>query len=173
MDNEIEIERREKYRSSSEGEPENFFGDKKKIILIAVGVLAAAVIVYFVAFSGPDKYAEMFAQMDQRLSALERKIVALEKQQEDLASGPLKSLAEKVEFLEKRPVDKPKPPAASKAQAPSPAKRYHEVKKGETITSIAKRYGMSAEELRRINNLSPKAALSVGQKLAVVPGGKN
>ena len=173
MNDEIEVERKEKYRPSSEGEPQNFLADKKKAILIGFGVLAAAVIVYFVAFSGQDKYAEMFAQMEQRLSAGERKIAALEKQQEDLASGPMKSLSERVEMLEKRPVDKPKPPAPPKAQAPSPAKRYHEVKKGETITGIAKRYGMTVEELRKINNLSPKAALAVGQKLIVSPGGKS
>jgi LysM repeat protein len=115
----------------------------------------------------------MFAQMDQRLSALERKISVVEKQQEDLAGGPMKSLAERVEMLEKRPAEKPKPPAPPKAQTASPAKRYHEVKKGETVTGIAKRYGMSVEELRRANNLSPKAVLSVGQRLVVTPGGKN
>jgi LysM repeat protein len=173
MNDEIEVERREKYHPSSEGDPGNFLADNKKLILIVVGVLAAAVIVYFAAFSGPDKDAEMFAQMEQKLSAVERKIAALEKQQEDLTGGPLKSLSERVEMLEKRPVEKPKPPAAPKAQAPVPAKRYHEVKKGETITSIAKRYGMSAEELRRINNLSPKAILSVGQKLVVTPEKKS
>ena len=48
-----------------------------------------------------------------------------------------------------------------------------QVKKGETATSIAKKYGLSVEELRRINNLSPKAVLSPGQKLIVSPGGKN
>ena len=87
--------------------------------------------------------------------------------------APMFTVEERVEMLEKRPVEKPKPPAAPKAQAPAPAKRYHEVKKGETITSIAKRYGMSAEELRRINNLSPKAILSVGQKLVVTPEKKS
>jgi LysM repeat protein len=88
-------------------------------------------------------------------------------------SGPVKSLAEKVEILEKRPAEKPKPPASPKPQAATPAKRYHEVKKGETLTGIAKRYGISVEELRRLNRLSPKAALSAGQKLLVSPGGKN
>jgi LysM repeat protein len=172
MNDEIEIERKEQYRPSSKGNSNNFLADKKKIFLIGGGVLAVVVIVLFFAFSGKDKSAEILAQMEQKLSAVEQKLAALEKQQEDLASGPMKSLAERVEMLEKRPVDKPKPPPPPKAQAPSPAKRYHEVKKGETMTGIAKRYGMTSEELRKINNLPPKAALAVGQKLIVSPGGK-
>jgi LysM repeat protein len=131
------------------------------------------VIILFFAFSGKDKSAEMLAQMDQKLTAVEQKLAALEKQQEDLRNGPLKGLLERVEMLEKRPIEKPKPPVPPKAQAPAPKKAYHEVKKGETATSIAKKYGLSVEELRRINNLSPKAVLSPGQKLIVSPGGKN
>ena len=85
----------------------------------------------------------------------------------------LKSLAEKVEMLEKRPTTKPKPPASPKAQAAPPAKRYHKMKKGETLTGIAKKYGLSVEELRRMNKFSPKTTLTAGQRLIVRPGGKN
>lgn len=173
MDNEIEIERKEQFRPSSGGNPKHFPADKKKMILLGIGVLAAAVLVYFFGFSGKDKSAEWIAQMDQKLAAIEEKIATLQKQQEELASGPIKSLAEKVEMLEKRPAEKPKPAASPKAQAPIPTKRYHEVKKGETATSIAKKYGLSLEELRKLNNLSPKGALHVGQKLIVSPGGKS
>ncbi len=172
MNDEIEIERKDQYRPTSKGNSNNFLADKKKIFLIGGGVLAIVVIVIF-GLSGKDKSAEILAQMEQKLAAVEQKIAALEKQQDELASGPIRSLAEKVEILEKRPTEKPKPPASPKAQAPSPTKRYHEVKKGETVTSIAKKYGLSVEELRRINNLSPKAALSPGQKLIVSPSGKN
>lgn len=173
MNDEIEIGRRDEHRPSSQKNPEGFPADKKKMILIGVAVLAFLAMVSFFAFSGKDKSAEILAQMEQRLAAIAQKLAALQKQQEDLASGPVKSLAERVEMLEKRPTEKPKSAVSPKAQAPSPGKRYHEVKKGETLTSIAKRYGLSVEELRRINNLSPKAALSAGQKLIVSPGGKN
>ena len=173
MNDEIEIERREQYRPSSEGNPKNFLAEKKNLILIGVGVLILLLIFFFFGVSGKDKSAEILAQMEQKLAAVEQKIAALEKRQEDLATGPIKSLAEKVELLEKRPIEKPKPQTPPKAQSVSPAKRYHEVKKGETLTGIAKRYGLSVEELRRINKLSPKAILSAGQKLIVSPGGKN
>jgi len=43
---------------------------------------------------------------------------------------------------------------------------YHKVKKGETLFSIAKRYGKSVEELKRLNHLKGKA-LKVGTTLLV------
>lgn len=173
MNDEIETERREQYRPISQGNPQKYFADKNRLILIGVGVLVVVMIFFFFGVSGKDKSAEVLAQMEQKLAAIEQKISALEKQQEDLVSGPLKSLAERVEMLEKRPTEKPRPPASPKAQAPSSPKRYHEVKRGETLTGIGKRYGLSVEELRRINKLSPKAALSVGQKLVITPERKN
>ena len=45
MNDEIEIERKEQYRPSSKGNSNNFLEDKKKMILIGVGVLAAVFIV--------------------------------------------------------------------------------------------------------------------------------
>jgi len=173
LNDEIEIERREQYRPSSQGNPRNYLAEKRNLILIGAVVIIVVLIFIFFGNRGKDKSAEILAQMEQRLAAIEQKIALLEKQHENLMSGPVKSLAEKVEILEKRPAEKPKPPASPKPQAATPAKRYHEVKKGETLTGIAKRYGISVEELRRLNRLSPKAALSAGQKLLVSPGGKN
>lgn len=43
---------------------------------------------------------------------------------------------------------------------------YHEVKKGETLYSIALLYNMSVDELKKLNNISDNA-LSVGDKLLV------
>jgi len=46
----------------------------------------------------------------------------------------------------------------------------HRVAPGETLWSIARRYGMTVEELRRVNRLSDDATIKVGQDL-VVRGG--
>ena len=173
MNDEIEIERKEQYQKPSQGNPRNYLAEKRNLILIWAGVLIVVLIFFFFRFSGKDKSTETLIQMEQKLAAIEQKIAALEKKQEDLASGPVKSLAEKVEMLEKRPTAKPNPPASPKVQASPSAKRYHKMKKGETLTGIAKRYGLSIEELRRMNKLSPKTTLTAGQKLIVSPGGKN
>jgi LysM repeat protein len=42
----------------------------------------------------------------------------------------------------------------------------HEVRSGETLTSIAKQYGVTIAELRKANNLTGDA-LRIGQKLVV------
>lgn len=45
-------------------------------------------------------------------------------------------------------------------------RRYHSVRKGETLSGIARRYGLSRDELRRLNNLRSEK-ISVGQKLLI------
>jgi uncharacterized protein (TIGR00159 family) len=46
-------------------------------------------------------------------------------------------------------------------------KRYHTVRSGETLWGISRRYGLTVEELRNLNNLSPGVAIYPDQKLLV------
>jgi len=170
LKDEIEIERDEQYRPPSPENRKDYWVKRRNLILIAAGALIVVLLFFFWGGSGKDKSSETLAQTAQRLDAMEQKIAALQKQQEDLVNGPVRGLVEKVEMLEKRPAKKPEPAASSKAQAAPPTKRYHKVKKGETIPSIAKRYGLSAEELKRMNKLAPKTTLAVGQNLIVSTG---
>jgi N-acetylmuramoyl-L-alanine amidase len=48
--------------------------------------------------------------------------------------------------------------------------RYHTVKKGETLDSIAQRYNTTADTLRRLNGLSSESTVAAGKKLKVKPG---
>jgi membrane-bound lytic murein transglycosylase D len=45
----------------------------------------------------------------------------------------------------------------------------HQVKNGETLWSIAKRYGLAIENLRKLNGLERKSVLRVGQHLKLAP----
>ena len=47
------------------------------------------------------------------------------------------------------------------------AKTTHVVAKGETLTSIARRYGLTVDRLVQVNKISKQAPLQVGQKLIV------
>ena len=47
--------------------------------------------------------------------------------------------------------------------------RVHQVEPGETLWNIAKRYGMSVEEVVRLNKLDPSETIYPGQKLLVSP----
>lgn len=50
-----------------------------------------------------------------------------------------------------------------------PTTRYHEVRDGDTIASVAKLYGMTPDALCRLNSLTPQATLIPGQKVFIVP----
>jgi LysM repeat protein len=45
--------------------------------------------------------------------------------------------------------------------------RYHQVHAGETLYRISLKYGMTVEELRKLNKIAPEAVIYVGQKLIV------
>ena len=68
-------------------------------------------------------------------------------------------------------VAKKEVPAASKKENASPTPqakgRYHVVQRGETLFRIAKQYGLSLDQLRRMNNLKEKQSIYAGQKLIV------
>jgi LysM repeat protein len=53
--------------------------------------------------------------------------------------------------------------------APAAVKTYHEVGLGETLYRIAKKYDLTVEELRRLNDLQEGAVIYAGQKLLVSP----
>ena len=57
--------------------------------------------------------------------------------------------------------------AASKKTAPK--SKFHEVRAGDTLYGIGRRYGLSVKDLQSYNNLAPNAAIYPGQKLKVSP----
>ncbi len=46
---------------------------------------------------------------------------------------------------------------------------YHEVKAKETLYQISRRYGLTVDDLRKLNRLTPEAVIHPGQKLIVAP----
>jgi len=61
------------------------------------------------------------------------------------------------------------PDAVVSKEAAAHNGRYHKVKPKETVYSIARRYGMSADEIYRLNNLKQTQNIRPGQKLLVAP----
>jgi LysM repeat protein len=58
-------------------------------------------------------------------------------------------------------------PCNPPAGKPRHSKQYHTVKRGETLCSISKQYGISVDEIRHINNLRPNKSIQTDQKLLV------
>ena len=62
--------------------------------------------------------------------------------------------------------------AEEEERKPSPQKvvhKVHKVEPGETLWNIAQRYGMSVDEIVRLNKLHPSQTIYPGQKVLVVP----
>ncbi|MBI5593323.1 MAG: LysM peptidoglycan-binding domain-containing protein [Deltaproteobacteria bacterium] len=78
----------------------------------------------------------------------------------------------KTESAAKSPAAPKAEPASSPKPAETPEKKastekYHEVKPLETLYGLGKAYGLSVDELRRLNNMSPTDTIRTGQKLKV------
>jgi LysM repeat protein len=146
------------------------------VVLLLVLIFAGG-IYYFIT----KRPAEGDATLQLKMASLEEKIAGLEKQMADLqgksVAGGLdpslvhrvEALSQKVEELEK----KAQLATESKAKPTSPRappKRYHTVQKGETLYRISKEYGITLEELRKLNGLSPSEPVRTGQKLLVSTG---
>jgi LysM repeat protein len=65
------------------------------------------------------------------------------------------------------------PPKISTAQTSEKQTKavYHEVVAGETLYGISRRYGLTVDELRRLNKLEPEATIYPEQKLLIRPAG--
>jgi membrane-bound lytic murein transglycosylase D len=49
--------------------------------------------------------------------------------------------------------------------------RYHSVKKGDTLSNIARKYGVSVKDLTESNKISARTSLRIGQELMIPVGG--
>ena len=151
------------------------------VLIILLILIFAAGIIYFLS-KGLTGGGESLLQV--KVTALEQKVAGLEQQLAELqgkisTSGPdrtllqrMDSLAQKVESLEKlkQPTAKSKAkPSPSSKPTVSTKKQFHTVQKGETLYQISKKYGISLEELRKLNNLSADQPLRTRQKLLVSP----
>lgn len=121
-----------------------------------------------------------------RLEEAELRIATLQKQEKRLQKSlgetdrSIKSLTQRVDALTQKlevreekttPVAKgTKAPASITGKPISPDKRrIHEVRSGENLFRIALKYGLSVDELCRLNNITPSQAIHPGQKLIVTP----
>ena len=115
------------------------------------------------------------ASTTQRLDQMTREIETFHKQ-----SVPLKTdSVTKQPSAQIKTEPASKQPAAPKTESVSPSKpvetpekktsteKYHEVKPKETLFGIGKTYGLTVDELRRLNNMGPTEMVRSGQKLKV------
>jgi len=96
------------------------------------------------------------------LAGIEERIDRIEKEARDLHQQIQKTASH-------TPPPEAKQPATQAAKKPvqEVKQRYHTVRAGETLFTIARKYGLSLSRLCQINKISPKASIRPGQKLLV------
>jgi len=67
------------------------------------------------------------------------------------------------------PATKPKTPQPAAKSTPEKQTKVHEVRTGETLYSISRRYSLTVDQLRTYNNLGKESAIRPGQKLKLSP----
>jgi len=118
-------------------------------------------------------FATLAERMTQMESSMTRRIDQLGKEAVKPAAKQEPATA-KTESAHPRPEAAPakSAPASAKAEKDSKAK-VHVVEKGETIYGISRRYGIPAEQILKLNHLSPKNPIRPGQKLVLGPAKAN
>jgi len=155
--------------------------DSKRLLLVMLIIVLVFIFAVGINYFITKRPAEGEAMLQSKITSLEEKITGLEKQVADLQGKSVtgspdpslvhrvEALSQKVEVLER----KAQLTTESKAKPASPKatpKRYHTVHKGETLSEISKKYGITVEELRKLNGLSRSQPVRTGQKLLVSAG---
>ena len=144
--------------------------DDNKRLPVLLGVILVLILLGgIVYFLGKGTGGNEPTPMESRVTALEQKIGALEKQIAELQEKSTASRPAPLAVQKPAPAAASPAPPASKAPA-SPDKRYHTVQKGETLSGIGAKYGVTVEELRKLNNLPASKSVRTGQKLLVSNG---
>lgn len=123
-----------------------------------------------------ERYADRFEQIEASITMMTDKMARDLAELKKAASRPVVKKAgsppapvraeKRSAPAEKRPASVEKRPAAASKPV------YHVVGAGETLYSISRRYHMTVDALRRLNNLPENKAIQTGQKLMVKAGNK-
>jgi LysM repeat protein len=112
------------------------------------------------------------SRLEQEVNEL-RQSVSAQKESETRPNPKIDALSKRMDRLEKKIAAIAQVPQAPK---PTPVKttpqtkaKYHEVRRGETLFRISKDYGLSLEQLCRLNQITPDTPIHPGQKLLVSP----
>jgi LysM repeat protein len=112
------------------------------------------------------------SRLEQEVSEL-RQFVSAQIESETPPNPKIDALSKRMDRLENKiaafaPVPKaPKPTSVD--TAPQTKAKYHQVRRGETLFRISKDYGLSLEQLCRLNQITPDTPIQPGQKLLVSP----
>ena len=139
---------------------------------LPLGIRVLVLIALFLSCYGCQKrdYAEALDSIEARLTMIEQRITQLEKMEQRISAYEfqLKALQESFARLDSLVADIPEAPQTNRDQPTTQGKTsYYRVHRGDSLYGIAQEYGLTVEELRRLNNLTKGHVIYPGQKLLV------
>lgn len=157
-----------------------------RFLLIGGAIVLVVFVVIFLFRGGdglaPDELKAIqgnLSQLDDRMTRIEGmmdRVPELVKQMEgirqdiDSMDNSLKGLKTGISRTDKKIAALQKKTTSSGDVSKATEKRYHTVRSGDTLFGIAKKYGLSVNDLRRLNSKLGKSGKIVpGQKLLVGP----
>jgi LysM repeat protein len=169
---------------------------REPLVLVILGLLVLAVLLVLLIGRTGDKSREApFKDIDSRIQRMEQKLAKLEAVGHRISQLEQKTgehnllLMDRMDRIEKALTAPKEQKAEEKKIAPpgreAPAEgkgkpiqpvpppkearqiAYHQVLEGETLYRISRNYGLSVDELLRMNNLPPGSPIRKGQKLRV------
>lgn len=118
-----------------------------------------------------DQVIKRLAKQEQDMDLIDKKINHFESRVSTQIDQIIKELGTLHQMTSQKAASgAPQPKTVAKKQPlasknAEPAAQFHQVQAGETLFSISRRYGLSVQQLRTVNDLAANAAIYPGQKL--------
>jgi LysM repeat protein len=115
-------------------------------------------------------FKEQEEKSDKKFKSLQEGLVQLESRLKKMEDRQTQTENSQKELLAKT-IKPPKPPSEIKkpATASSKEKIEYKVKRGDTLSTIAKKYKVSREDLARWNKIDKNKTLQAGETLTIIP----
>ncbi|WP_291323510.1 LysM peptidoglycan-binding domain-containing protein [Desulfonatronospira sp.] len=160
------------------------------------GIVLVIILVVIFARGGGDVSSKEIQELSDRLDAMDQRLQDIEQQSQErqlavsetwthsqdlnrrleVQRENIDDMRQQLAALKKEaPAAPARQPDPQPVQRPQPAEEpdtedehdYHEVQVGENLFRIGLKYGLSADELRKMNDLGPDEPIHPGQKLRV------
>jgi LysM repeat protein len=158
------LKRRQKKKNIRRSKsPANLNPEARYLVLSAIGVFVLVIVLVLFSGGGDEISVGDYDTIKAKLGNLEKSVTKLEVAEQKLAR--LESQVKKLERSLSK-LTRPKSVASK-----SKKRRYHEVRQGDTLSRISEQYGITIEQLCRLNKITPKTVIRPGLKLLVSSGG--
>jgi LysM repeat protein len=157
---------------------------KKPYLIYFVLVVLILLIVYLLFRGGDETPKQNLDPLWDKFAQFEKKLAEIENQGEEFRqrvseldqagttlSQRIDGLGEKLEQIKKEKAPSKATTTAKSSSLPKtppkPKTQSYEISKGDTLYGIAKKFGVTLDELRRLNGFSRNKAIYPGQKILV------